>query len=71
VEMEFLAAARGPVNATGVVAPDEVDRVRAEVERDRAVDLPIPVEVHDDTGRLVARIRMVMAVRPTRGDEDR
>ena len=66
VEMDFLAAARGPITATGRVPPAEVDRVRAEVEAGRAVDLPVPVEVQDQDGRVVARIAMVMAVRPPR-----
>jgi acyl-CoA thioesterase len=68
VEMDFLAAAHGPINATGSVAPAEVQRCRAEVEAGRPVDLPIPVEVRDDTGRVVARIQMVWAVRPPRDE---
>jgi acyl-coenzyme A thioesterase PaaI-like protein len=68
VEMDFLAAARGPINATGTVDPGEVERVRAEVEQGRAVDLPVPVEVHDDGGRLVARIDMIMSIRAPRAD---
>lgn len=66
VEMDFLAAARGPVEATGTVAPEEVARVRAEVEAGREVDLSLPVEVTDGSGRVVARIQMVLAVRQPR-----
>lgn len=69
VEMRFLAAARGPIEATGRVDPDEVERVRAEVEAGASVDLPIPVEVHDE-GRLVAHIDMVLAVRRQRDPAD-
>jgi len=68
VQMEFLAAARGPIEATGRLAADEVTRVRAEVEAGNAVDVPIPVEVHDESGRLVARISMVMSVRAPRAE---
>ena len=68
VEMHFLAAARGPINATGTVDPDEVARVRAEVDAGRAVDLPVPVEVRTDDDRVVARIDLVLAVR-TKRDE--
>lgn len=66
VEMDFIAAARGPVSATGRVAPAEVQRVRQEVERGGSVDLPVPVEVRDESGRVVARIAMVMAIRAPR-----
>jgi len=70
VQMEFLAAARGPIEATGVLAPEEVARVRGEVEQGNAVDVPIPVEVTDESGRVVARIDMVMSVRMPRPDTD-
>lgn len=66
VEMEFVAAAHGAIEATGTVPADEVQRVRAEVERGESVDLPIPVEVTDASGRTVARIDMVMAIRAPR-----
>lgn len=66
VEMDFLAAARGPIEATGTVPIEDVDRVRAEVEAGRSVDLPIPVDVVTEDGRLVAHIEMVMAIRPPR-----
>jgi acyl-CoA thioesterase len=66
VEMDFIAAARGPVEATGTVDPADVTRVRAEVEEGRPVDLPIPVEVTDSEGRTVARITMIMSVRAPR-----
>ncbi len=69
-EMHFLAAARGPITATGTVDPQEVDRVRSLVESGEAVDLPIPVEVHDRESRTVARIDMVMAVRALRDTAD-
>jgi acyl-coenzyme A thioesterase PaaI-like protein len=68
VEMHFLAAARGPVEARGVVTPEEVERVRAEIEQGRGVDLPVPVDVTDESGRVVAHIEMVMAVRPPRNE---
>lgn len=68
VEMDFLAAARGPVEATGTIDPAEVERVRSEVEQGKPVDLPVPVDVRDESGRVVARIQMVMAIRPPRRD---
>ena len=68
VEMDFLAAARGPVNATGVLPAAEVDRVRLEIEAGRPVDIEIPVSVTDDSGREVARITEVMSVRALRDD---
>jgi len=67
VEMHFLAAARGPIAATGAVGPAEVARVRGEIEQGRSVDLPVPVDVRDETGRVVARVEMVMAIRALRG----
>jgi acyl-coenzyme A thioesterase PaaI-like protein len=69
VEMSFLAAARGPVNATGTLDPTEVERARAEVEQGRPVDLPVPVVVRDDDGREVARIEMIMSIRAQRAPE--
>jgi acyl-coenzyme A thioesterase PaaI-like protein len=66
VEMDFLAAARGPITATGSVPPGEVERVRAEVEAGGPVDIQIPVTVSDSNGRAVARIEMVMAIRAPR-----
>lgn len=66
VEMDFLAAARGPITATGSVPPDQVDRVRAGVEAGRPADVQIPVTVEDSSGRTVARIEMVLAIRAPR-----
>ena len=66
VEMHFFAAARGPVEARGVVDPADVERVRRTIEGGEGVDLPVPVEVSDSDGRVVAHIEMVMAVRPPR-----
>ena len=66
VEMHFLAAARGPITATGTVAPADVARVRREIERGRSVDLPVPVDVRDEGGRVVAHVEMVMAIRAPR-----
>ena len=68
VEMRFLAAARGPVEATGRLDPDQVTRAREVVERGEPVDVPIPVEVVDGDRRVVARIDMVMSVRAPRGE---
>jgi acyl-coenzyme A thioesterase PaaI-like protein len=68
VEMDFLAACRGPITATGSVPPGEVDRVRAEVEAGRPADVQIPVAVNDSTGRTVARIEMVLSIRAPRGE---
>ena len=66
VEMDFLAAARGPISATGRLPAEEVERVRAEVEQGQSVDIEIPVDVTDESGRTVARISMVMAIRAPR-----
>jgi acyl-coenzyme A thioesterase PaaI-like protein len=66
VEMDFLAAARGPISATGRLPAEEVERVRAEVEQGQSVDIEIPVDVADESGRAVARISMVMAIRAPR-----
>jgi acyl-coenzyme A thioesterase PaaI-like protein len=66
VEMDFIAAARGPITATGTVPPGEVDRVRAEVEAGRPAEIQIPVAVNDSAGRTVARIGMVLAIRAPR-----
>lgn len=68
VEMTFLAAARGPIEATGTVSPEVVEQVRAEVEKGASVDVPIPVAVTDSTGRTVATIDMVLAVRTQRAE---
>lgn len=68
VEMEFLAAARGPITATGSVPRGAVDEVRAEVEAGRPVDIQIPVTVADSAGRPIARADMVMAIRAPRGE---
>jgi acyl-coenzyme A thioesterase PaaI-like protein len=69
VEMKFLAAARGPITARGIVSPEAVDDTRREVEQGRGVDLPVPVDVHDESGRLVAHIEMVMAIRPPKSPD--
>jgi acyl-coenzyme A thioesterase PaaI-like protein len=66
VEMDFLAAARGPISATGRLPAEEVERVRAEVEQGQSVDIEIPVDVTDESDRTVARISMVMAIRAPR-----
>lgn len=66
VEMDFLAAGRGPISATGRISPDEVDRVRDQVAAGQSVDVEIPVTVEDQTDRTIARISMVLAVRPPR-----
>jgi acyl-coenzyme A thioesterase PaaI-like protein len=68
VEMEFLAAARGPITATGSVPPSQVDEARAEVEAGRPVDVQIPVTVADSAGRTIAQAEMVMAIRAPRGE---
>ena len=68
VEMEFLAAARGPITATGVLAPQRVEEASSLVAAGEPVDVPVPVEVHDGDGRVVARLEMVMAVRAPRAD---
>lgn len=56
------------MEATGTIDPAEVERVRSEVEQGKPVDLPVPVDVRDESGRVVARIQMVMAIRPPRRD---
>lgn len=66
VEMDFVAAARGPIEATGRLPAEEVERVRAEVEQGRSVDIEIPVVVTDSSGRTVATINEVMAIRALR-----
>lgn len=66
VEMDFLAAARGRIAASAAVPADEVERVRAEVEAGRPVDIEVPVSVTDASERTVATISMVLAVRPPR-----
>jgi len=64
--IEYLAPARGAVTGTGIVDPAVLEAVKAEVVAGRATECEAQVEIVDDTGRIVSRVGLTMAIRPRR-----
>ena len=64
--IEYLAPARGAVTGTGVVDPAVLEAVKAEVAAGRPTECETQVEIADDTGRIVSRVELTMAIRPRR-----
>lgn len=65
--LEFVAAARGPISSTARLDPGRIAEIRAIVTAGGEVDEPIRTDVVDESDRVVARVSMTLAVRPVRG----
>lgn len=65
--IEYAAAARGPVIATGELPPEKLADIKQRALDGEKVDLHIPVTVRDEeTGREVAKCVFDWAIRPAR-----
>jgi len=64
--IEYLAPARGTVEAVGSVDASEVERAKAAVSSGEAVEVLAPVLVTDQHGTHVARVEFTVAIRPRR-----
>lgn len=64
--LEFAAAARGPISSTARLDPGRIDEIRAIVTAGGEIDEPIRADVVDESDRVVARVSMTLAVRPVR-----
>ncbi|HEY8548223.1 MAG TPA: DUF4442 domain-containing protein [Acidimicrobiales bacterium] len=64
--LEFLAAARGPIRSTARLDPARLAEIREIVTAGGEVDQPVQADVSDESGRVVARVAMTLAVRPVR-----
>jgi acyl-CoA thioesterase len=67
--IEYLAAARGVVVATGTVVTRDVERAKAGLESGQAIELSAPVSVTDERGVEIATVEFTVAIRPKRRAE--
>jgi acyl-coenzyme A thioesterase PaaI-like protein len=67
--IEYLATARGAVEAVGTVATSEVERAKAAVLSGEPVEVLAPVLVTDHRGTEVASVEFTVAIRPKRKAE--
>lgn len=65
-DMQFIAAARGPISSTATLDPARIDAIRAEVLGGAEVQEPIHADVTDESGRVVASVDMILVVRQPR-----
>ena len=64
--IEYLAAARGSITATGEIPIDIFAAARSLVEAGSAAEVEVPVEVSDSSGSVTTRCVLVVSVRPRR-----
>ncbi|HEY6429253.1 MAG TPA: YiiD C-terminal domain-containing protein [Acidimicrobiales bacterium] len=68
--IEYLAPARGVVEATGQVDAAEVESTKAQLVAGRAVEVDVPVSVRDSRGTEVATVGFTVTIRPKRKQEE-
>ncbi|HEY6430032.1 MAG TPA: YiiD C-terminal domain-containing protein [Acidimicrobiales bacterium] len=64
--IEYLAPARGPLTATGEITAETFTAARSSVEKGKAAEVEVPVEVCDSSGSVATRCVLVVSVRPRR-----
>jgi acyl-CoA thioesterase len=64
--IEYLAPARGAVDAIGQVEPSAIEQAREQLLRGGAVEVDVPVFVTDAGGTQVTTVRFTVAIRPKR-----
>ncbi len=67
--IEYLARAKGdagPIRATSELTPAELERVRADIQAQIPVELAVPVDITDNTGKSVAAATFTAVIRPRR-----
>lgn len=67
--IEYLARAKGeagPFRATSELTPAELEQVRADIADRRSVELAVPVDITDSTGKSVAAATFTAVIRPRR-----
>jgi acyl-CoA thioesterase len=67
--IEYLAPARGVVDATGTVDDRDVERAKAGLDAGEGVELSAPVSVTDERGVEVATVEFTVAIRPKRKNQ--
>ena len=67
--IEYLAPARGPVEAIGAVAGSVLTDVKERLLAGAAAEILTPVSVTDEDGVQVARVEFTVAIRPKRTSE--
>jgi|GEM_PF-5741061 len=67
--IEYLARAKGeagPIRATSELSSELLDQVRADIKAQRPVELAVPVDITDNTGKSVAAASFTAVIRPRR-----
>jgi acyl-CoA thioesterase len=64
--IEYLAPARGVVEATGTVDPAEVEQAKTQLVSGRGIEVEVPVVVTDAGGLEVATVAFTVAIRQKR-----
>ncbi|WP_019932667.1 PaaI family thioesterase [Nocardia sp. BMG111209] len=67
--IEYLARAKGeagPIRATAELTAAELDRARSGIEGGESVELAVPVDLTDNTGKSVAAASFTAVIRPRR-----
>ena len=67
--IEYLAPARGVVDATGRVNVTEVEQAKAQLMGRTAVEVEVPVSVRDAAGTEVVTVEFTVAIRPKRKEQ--
>ncbi|MCX4097828.1 PaaI family thioesterase [Nocardia sp. alder85J] len=67
--IEYLARAKGtagPIRATSELTAAELDRARSAIESGESIELAVPVDITDNTGKSVAAASFTAVIRPRR-----
>ena len=67
--IEYLARAKGeagPIRATAELSGELLDGVRADIQARNPVELAVPVDITDNTGKSVAAASFTAVIRPRR-----
>jgi acyl-CoA thioesterase len=67
--IEYLARAKGeagPIRATSELTAELLEQVRADIQARKPVELAVPVDITDNTGKSVAAASFTAVIRPRR-----
>ncbi|MGF6889002.1 acyl-CoA thioesterase [Nocardia sp. GAS34] len=67
--IEYLARAKGeagPIRATSELTAELLEQVRADIQARKPVELAVPVDITDNTGKAVAAASFTAVIRPRR-----
>ncbi|MFJ1459806.1 PaaI family thioesterase [Nocardia sp. N2S4-5] len=67
--IEYLARAKGsagPIRATSELPAETVARTRADIEASNPIELAVPVDITDNSGKSVAAATFTAVIRPRR-----